>query len=132
MPHVPAGHSLLPVFALALACSACGPAPEDPARRAAMQPAPAPAPPAQSPGAGDPARYLCDDGSAATIAATGEQATVQLPEGRNVALPKAQSASKGGGDVFVGETLSLQRDGDAVALFLEGGERTQCHAAGTE
>jgi hypothetical protein len=42
--------------------------------------------------------------------------TLRWPEGRSVTLPRAESASKGGGDVYVGDTVSLQRDGNRIVL----------------
>lgn len=132
--------ALLPAILIAtLACSACGPAPEDPARRATVQSGQdATAAPAggdtaaavSEPAPGDDAvRYACGDGSTVAIDRQAEQARVELPDGRSVTLPKAQSASKGGGDVFVGETVSLQREGASAALFLAGGERSNCQPA---
>ena len=125
---------------LALAASACGPAPEDPARRVKVQSgtdATTPDAPSRGgtvaatsePTPGDRAtRYACDDGSTAVIDRQAAQARIELPDGRSVALPMAQSASKGGGDVFVGETMSLQHEGASATLFLAGGQRSVCQA----
>jgi len=120
--------ALLPAILIAtLACSACGPAPEDPARRATVQSGQDATAAVSEPAPGDDAvRYACGDGSTVAIDRQAEQARVELPDGRSVTLPKAQSASKGGGDVFVGETVSLQREGASAALFLAGGERSNC------
>jgi len=117
----------LPAFFLGLACSACGPAPEDPARRATLQ---SDKDSARAAGgtanAGDAIRYACGDGSRVEVDWQAGQARLQLSNGRSVILPKAQSASKGGGDVFVGETVSLQREDDAIAVFAGAGERQDC------
>ncbi len=128
----------LVLLALAAACAACGqtPPPADPARRASgPEPAQRPAPVAQAParpgsdaGTRGTIRYACDDGSAVGIAYAGDEARVTLPDGRVVALPKAQSASRGGGEVFVGEAVSLQRDGDGIQLFQDEGKALHCRA----
>lgn len=145
---------LLP-FAFALACAACGQAPpSDPAERATVSApaaADAPAPANGRPGAtaageavdaapaaptagfaplppGAPTTYTCDDGSEAKVAYGRDQATVTLADGRSVALPKAQSASKGGGEVYVGEAVSLMRDGTRLELHVDESPARTCHA----
>ncbi|MGN7726085.1 hypothetical protein ACTJIL_09745 [Luteimonas sp. 22616] len=132
---------LFPAIAAALlACSACGPAepPVDPARHAAMPATrtPDPAPPAAAtapdPAAGDtPVRYACSDASTISVTWGNDQARIELPDGSLATLPKAQSASKGGGEVFVGDTVSLQRDGDDIELFAGDGPARQCSAQPT-
>ena len=132
---------LFPAIAAALlACSACGPAepPADPARRATMpatqtpDPAPPAAAPAPDPAAGDtPVRYACSDASTISVTWGNDQARIELPDGSLATLPKAQSASKGGGEVFVGDTVSLQRDGDDIELFAGDGPSRQCSAQPT-
>jgi hypothetical protein len=118
--------------ALMLACAACTQSPPpDPARRATI-PAPddataaAPHTAANDIGAPASSRYDCDDGSAVRVEYVAETARVELPDGRVVALPKAQSASKGGGEVFVGETVSLQRDGNDIQLHRGDGKALAC------
>ena len=126
---------LLPAAVLAaLACGACGQGPEDSTPAATAPPDPAAtasidrdAPPAAAPDGA--LRYACGDGRIVTIAWSGDDARVELGDGRTVTLPKAQSASSGAGDVFVGETISLERGGEAVALFLDAGERIDCRPA---
>jgi len=136
---------LLPsALAIALACSACGPAPEDPARRAAVQSAPdTPATPAPAANAADEAAagtpgndsagigevgYTCDDGSLLAVAWLDGHARLRLPDGRNVTLPKAESASDGEDDVFVGDEISLSRLDKGNTVFLSTGadKRVQC------
>lgn len=112
---------------LLLSAGACqrGPAPADeaaqapPAPDAAGSPAAAEAPPASPAGA---AVYACDDGSALQVRFGAGDATLQWPDGRTETLPRAESASRGGGDVYVGETVSLQRDG--ARLQVNDGTRT--------
>lgn len=126
-----APHRIVVLSALALACAACTQSPPpDPARRATI-----PAPEA-TPGTTatrtvdvttpDTLSYACDDGSALRIEYAAETARVELPDGRVVALPKAQSASKGGGEVFVGEAMSLQRNGDGIQMYQDEGKSLLC------
>ena len=77
----------------------------------------------------DPLDYICDDGSALRVEYVAETARVELSDGRVVALPKAQSASKGGGEVFVGEALSLQRDGGGIQLHQDEGKTLLCRSS---
>ena len=60
--------------------------------------------------------YRCEDGDRITARYGGNQAFLHWPGGRVATLPRAESASKGGGDVYVGDTVSLQRDGDRIVL----------------
>jgi Membrane-bound lysozyme-inhibitor of c-type lysozyme len=131
----------LPAIAVVmlLACSACGPAapPTDPARPATPQASEgsSPAAPVDSSFSADPAkgesqRYECDDGSVVRVTyGDEEQARIELPGGPTISLPKAQSASKGAGDVFVGETISLQRNGDELQVVRTAGKTLRCRAA---
>lgn len=88
---------------------------------------PAPAPP------GDTrlSAYACSDGTRLEAGFTRDGATLQWAEGRRLSLPRAESASKGGGDVYVGDTVSVQRDG--ASLQLHDGDRaaTRCDPATT-
>src|SRR3546814_10269402 len=68
--------------------------------------------PATAPGT--PVSYACSDASTVSVTWGDDQARVEFPDGRTISLPKAQSASKGGGEVFVGDTVSLQRDEDEI------------------
>ena len=128
--------------AILLACGACGPTPPpaDSARLATVPVAEAPrtAPPAAATSAGGtgrdtPMRYACNDGSAVSVAWGDAQALVAFADGHPVTLARAQSASKGDGEVFVGDTVSLQRERDGIELFQGAGEAVQCRpAAATE
>ena len=62
------------------------------------------------------ASYRCADGSSFDVAYGGRNAEVQWTGGRALTLPRAESASKGGGDVYVGETVSLQHDGETLQI----------------
>lgn len=124
------------IAAIALGCSACGPSapPSDPtpsaAEPVAQTPDPSPSAAAASPAAatGTPVTYACTDASTVSVAWGDDQARVGFADGRTISLPKAQSASKGGGEVFVGDTVSLQRDGDGIRLFDGEGAARQCSA----
>lgn len=63
--------------------------------------------------------YACDDGRSLTVTYAEYSALVKLPTG-SIALPRAESASSGGGDAYIGEELSLYRDGNRVQL--QGGD----------
>lgn len=65
---------------------------------------------------GNRASYRCADGSSLDVAYAGSNAEVQWADGRTLTLPRAESASKGDGDVYVGETVSLQHDGDKLQI----------------
>ncbi len=131
----------MPAIAIAmlLACSACGPTapPANPDQRAT---APAsegsgPATPIDAAssadaGQGESLRYACDDGSVVRVAYGDEdQARIEFPGGPTISLPKARSASKGAGEVFVGETVSLQRNGDELQVVQTAGKALRCRIA---
>ena len=126
---------------IALACSACGPSapPSDPTPRATAPAAQTsdPSSPAFArsavAGPDTPTRYACSDASTVSVTWGDDQARVAFADGRTISLPKAQSASKGGGEVFVGNTVSVQRDGDDIQLFEGEDPARQCSAqASTE
>jgi len=130
----------LPAIAVVmlLACSACGPTapPTDPTRPATPQASEGPSPAAVDSSSsadaakGESQRYECDDGSVVRVTyGDEEQARIELPGGPTISLPKAQSASKGAGDVFVGETISLQRNGHELQVVRTAGKTLQCRAA---
>lgn len=130
----------IPALAVAftLLCTSCEKPPDDPATRA-TGPTPEPAP-APAPGPGDAVttdtgtatiHYACDDGSALGVRYVADQARVELPDGREVTLPKAQSASKGGDDAFVGEALALQRESNDIQLHRDDRPVLRCREAGT-
>ncbi|NZA28297.1 hypothetical protein H0E84_18130 [Luteimonas sp. SJ-92] len=70
--------------------------------------------------------YRCIDGSELRIAYAAEGATVTLPDGRTVALPRAESASQGSGGAYVGEALGLDLEGDRVFLHQDEGPTLEC------
>lgn len=134
---------MLPSFRFALAAgllclAACQRAPDTdgatppPTPRAAGTSAPAASPPSASAaargGADAPtADYACADGTRVQAAFGDHDATLRWPDGRSLTLPRAESASRGGGDAYVGDTVSLQRDG--TRLQLHDGERTATDCA---
>lgn len=117
-------------LAFTLSCASCEPPPSDPATRATL---PTPEPGQVAPAMVDngATRYTCDDGSTLGVRYVADQAQVELPDGRMVTLPKAQSASKGGGDAFVGEAMALQRDGDGIQLHRDEQPVSRCRSTGT-
>lgn len=82
--------------------------------------------PAQLP-ATESVTYACADGGSLQIDYAAYEATVHLDSGAAV-LPRAESASSGGDDIYVGETVSLQRDGDGVQLHQGDEEPRVCIA----
>ena len=128
---------LFPAIAtVALVCTACGPSapPADPRGTGPVASPSGPAPStaassyAAAAGQGTPVHYACGDASTISVTWGIDQAHVEFPDGRTVTLPKAQSASKGGGEVFVGDTVALQRNGDDIQLFEGEGSARQCAA----
>jgi len=98
---------------LALAAAACGanqPATESQA------PAERPLPQRTAERVEEGERYACPDGGSVAIDADARHATVTREDGARLTLPRAESASKGGGDVFVGETSSAIRESGRVRL----------------
>ncbi len=136
-----------PAFRLALAAAllclaACqrspdaeGAAPPQSANAAAAHPAtdamppPAPAAATATPDSRGGDDYACADGTRLRAGFGEHDATLRWPDGRSITLPRAESASKRGGDAYVGATVSVQRDG--TRLQLHDGERaaTDCAAA---
>lgn len=126
-------------FAACLLClAACQRPPDvDDATPAAAAPAaatpappdvgmPSPAPPESSAGG-----YLCADGTRLQASFGDHDATLRWTGGRSVVLPRAESASKGGGDAYVGDTVSLQRDGDRLQLHDGDRAATTCESGST-
>lgn len=112
------------ILSCALACG-CKPAGNVPA---AASPAPAqPAPPAPTTTA---IAYRCTDGRSLEVGFGDHDASLRWPDGRSVHLPRAESASKGGGDVYVGETVSLQRDASRIELHDGNAPPVTCSEAG--
>ncbi len=117
---------LLPLMLAAALVGGC----QRPADRPASAIAPtAPERPAEPdgtrPAAGE-ISYRCSDGGTLSVGYGAHDATVGLPDGRRVTLPRAESASRGGGDVYVGEALSLSRQGRHVQLFQDESPRRDC------
>jgi len=85
--------------------------------------APAPTTPAPDAPAGSMVVYACDDGSGLTVTYDKYGALVKLPTGSTM-LPRAEAASGGGGDAYLGEELSLYRNGNLVQLQTAGKSHT--------
>src|SRR5688572_502104 len=76
--------------------------------------APPPLPVDVASGDPDHATYRCDEGSLGEARFGHYDATVRLPDGTTRTLPRAESASAGGRDVYVGGDASIERDGDRL------------------
>jgi len=114
----------------------CGPS-QPPAEAEVAQPAedvsaslPAAAPPEPAPAVSTPDSppgsmvvYACDDGGGVTITYDKYSALVKLPTGSTM-LTRAEDASGGGIDAYLGEELSLYRNGDLVELQVAGKSRS--------
>lgn len=94
----------------------------EPAAPAPVAPAPA-APASDVPPGSMVVVYACDDGSGLTVTYDKSGALVKLPSGSTM-LPRAESASGGGGDAYLGEDLSLYRNGNLVQLQVAGKPHT--------
>ena len=113
---------------LALAMAACSEsAAPDPAAPAS-EPAERPVPERTAEAVESGAVYSCSDGTAIRIDSAALKAIVTPQNGNDVTLPRAESASKGGGDVFVGETLSVLREGRTAQLHRNEGPAIACSA----
>jgi hypothetical protein len=91
-------------------------------------------PPADAPtpaiAAGAQIVYTCEDGSELQVTYSGSSATFALEDGRVVTLPRAESASKGGGDVYVSDTVGLQRLSNVVQVERDSGAKRVCAESG--
>jgi len=87
----------------------------------AEPPAPAPVVPVPSTGSGSMVVYACDDGSGVTVTYDKYTALVKLPTGSTM-LSRAESTSNGS-DAYLGEELSLYRNGNLVQLQVAGKTR---------
>jgi len=91
-------------------------------------------PPADTPtpgiAAGAEIVYTCEDGGELHVVYSASSATFALEGGSKVTLPRAESASKGGGDVYVGDTIGLQRLGNVVQVEQKGGAKRVCEESG--
>jgi hypothetical protein len=143
------GIRVMAVWMLAATMAACGPSqsPDEPevAQPAESMPAPPsaaepsepmaavsmPATPAASTPSGSMAVYACDDGSGLTVTYDEYSALVKLPTGSTM-LSRAESVSNGGDEAYLGEELSLYRNGNIVQLQGAGKSRicTQAKTGG--
>ncbi|MGH8073357.1 MAG: MliC family protein [Lysobacter sp.] len=68
----------------------------------------------------DATRYDCDDGRVVQVGYGDHDATLQMDGEPVITLPRAESASTAGVDVYVGRNVALQREGDSIQLELTG------------
>ncbi|HLT43041.1 MAG TPA: MliC family protein [Luteimonas sp.] len=101
--------AIAPCILAALAVAACSNAPEGAADNAG---------PASTDAAAmaSSVSYRCDDGSMLQVDYGDADASIRWADGRSVDLPRAESASGGGGDAYVGTDVSLQRTGTGIEL----------------
>lgn len=122
-------------LALAMLLAACSPPPPS-GKSANVEPVPSPAAPpvAELPpepvassssgnaSYGSMVVYSCDDGKSLTVTYDEHSALVKLPTG-STTLSRAEEISGEGRDAYLGEELSLYREGDAVQLDIAGKSR---------
>jgi hypothetical protein len=89
---------------------------------AAQAPEPASTVPAPVAPTGSMVVYACDDGSGVTVTYDEYTALVKLPTGSTM-LSRADGASERGLDAYLGEELSLYRNGNVVELQVAGKSR---------
>lgn len=119
---------MLLTIPLALAMAACSQsAAPDPAA-AAPEPAERPVPERAAEAVESGAVYSCSDGTTIRIDGAALKAVITPQNGNDVTLPRAESASKGGGDAFVGEALSVLREGRTAQLQRDEGPTIACSA----
>ena len=112
--------ALLPI--LAAACGERAAAPQAENQDAAERPLPQRA----AERTDDGERYACGEGVALTIDKHARVAWITFGDGTKAELPRAESASKGGGDVFVGKSVSAMREGRQVKLYRDDGSAVDC------
>ena len=74
--------------------------------------------------------FTCDDGTSVRLDWGDNDVTVSWPDGRTATLAKAESASGPAGDAYVGDTVSVERDGDRIMLRDGDQPARTCTAAG--
>ena len=95
-----------------------------PPSTASMPPPVTAAPPPPLP-EGTSVTYQCVDGNQLTVTYTYVTADLRWPDGREVKLSRAASASGDGGDVYTGGKASLRRAGGSIQLD-DGATATTC------
>ena len=100
--------TMLPLLAAMLSTAACSGAPDETATGDTANPA-------ASTGTSTLA-YRCEDGTMLRAEYGDADVRVHWADGRTATLPRAESASAGGGDAYVGSDVSLQRTGSGFEL----------------
>jgi hypothetical protein len=119
----------------AAAASGASPAPaNDDGLTAGKPPSTIAVPPADTPtpalAEGAEIIYTCEDGGELHVVYASDSAKFASAGGRVLTLPRAESASKGGGDVYVNDSAALQRLGNVVQVEEQSGEKRVCAEAG--
>lgn len=93
-----------------------------------LPPSDAPTPPMAE---GADITYACEDGSELRVTYAAGRANVTLADGGIVPLPRSpQAAQQAGGEVYIGEALTLHRLGNIVELQQDEGTRRRCRESG--
>jgi hypothetical protein len=129
------------ILAAGLSCfgiAACQPAGGPPAAagKSSVPSAAEPSAPARPASAvprasGEAIQYLSAGGTALSASYGAGKVTLHWPGGRSATLPRAESASRGGGDVYVGDRISLLRDGARIELHDGDAPAMACTASGS-
>ena len=72
--------------------------------------------------------FTCGDGSTIDLDWGEAQVVAKWPDGRSLTLPKAESASGPDGDAYVGDTVSIEHEGDRVVVRDGGKPALTCTA----
>lgn len=88
-------------------------------------------PPPGEPAGGDTlaGAFNCVNGTSVRLDWGEDDVVVRWPDGRSATLPKAESASGPNGDAYVGDTVSLEHDGDRIVIHDGDGPPLACDAA---
>lgn len=79
-----------------------------------------------------PGAFTCTDGTRLELDWGRDEVVVRWPDGRTATLPRAESASGPDGDAYVGDTVSVEHDGDTIVVHDGGNAPLACDATGDE
>lgn len=106
---------------------------DDDVRSDVLEPIELPPPDAATPPMAEGAdiTYTCEDGSDLRVTYAAGRANVTLADGGIVPLPLSpQATGQAGGEVYIGEALTLHRLGNVVELQQDEGDRRRCRESG--
>lgn len=128
--HRPTRTALLAT--LCAAACACQPGTDEAAAPSATDADAAPAADTPPAAATTPGAFTCTDGTRLELDWGRDEVTVRWPDGRTARLPKAESASGPDGDAYVGDTVSVEHDGDRIVVHDGGNAPFACDATGDD